>query len=578
MTAHHARLIIGTLLMFGSALPANLLQAGIAVIAANGEPSPTGNGALSLFNAPTLNAYGQTAFVAQLAGTSGGTTDHFALYRSDAGGLTQIVRTGSTVVNGLPMIGFYPAGSWIAADGTVTTIVGAGPAPAQIHNVIGDGGPITMQFPPGSPHPTGNGSLLGVQTATQNDAGVAVFSAIYTGGTPETGLYRRAVDGAISTVVLRNGTAPRGGMMTSFGLGTINEQGQIAARTTVDPGSGGVSSALRIDGSTVIELARQGDVASDGVTTLGGIFSPALAINDAGQIAFYAQYTRPQILGRGVFVADESGLQMVAPAQLPEMVPVINDARVLGITADGDVGFWAEGQGGVDPPSGLYVAAESGPTLVAIEDSLIPSGGKYFRRFLTDAMAYNDNGRMAFLAELSDVVNGAVSGRGLFTYGPEDGLTEIVKAGDSLAGGTVSSVFFYGSNGAVSLQAPDLSLSGLNNLGHVGFGYSLADGAGAGVAIWSLDAAFADADFDEDGHVDGADLAAWTQGFGTESAMRDDGDADSDGDVDGTDFLMWQRQLDSESANPAGSPIPEPAGAILIAWVACFASRRRRLC
>jgi hypothetical protein len=250
----------------------------------------------------------------------------------------------------------------------------------------------------------------------------------------------------------------------------------------------------------------------------------------------------------------------------------------LGIAADGDVGFWAEGSSGIDPPSGLYVANETGLTLIASEDALIPSGGKYFRRFFIDALAYNDHGGMAFLAELPDTINGAASGRGLFAYDPEQGLTEIIKVGDALAGVMVSSVLFYGSSGSVSLQAPDLSLSGFNNAGQVGFGYALSNGAGAGVAIWSPDAAVAEADFDEDGQVDGADLAAWKQGFGTtESALHDDGDADEDGNVDGADFLMWQQQFASESTTQARTSIPEPAGAAIIAWIACFTSRRRQL-
>lgn len=579
MPVSRAGILLRSFLAIGGALACAPVEAGIEIIAASGAPSPTGNGTLSLFNAPTLNANGQAAFVAQLAGTAGGTADHLALYRHESGGLTQIARTGSTVVNGLTMTGFYPAGSWIAADGTVTTIVAAGPAPAQIHNVIGDGGPITMQFPPGGAHPSGNGTLFGVQTATQNDLGVAVFTGIYTGGTPETGLYRRAVDGAISTVLLRNSTAPRGGALTTVGRGTINESGQIASHSTVNPGSGGVSTALRIDGSTVVELARQGDVASDGVTTLGGIFSSALAINDAGQIAFDAQYTQPPFQRRGVFVADDSGLRLLTPGVLPGMTSSVNDARVLGITADGAVGFWAEAATGIDPLSGMYVAKASGTTLVALEDAAIPSGGKYFRRFFADALTYNDHGGMAFLAELSDTVNGAAAGRGLFAYDPDDGLKEIVKVGDALGGGTVSSVFFYGSTGSVSLQAPDLSLSGLNNLGQVGFGYALAGGAGAGVAIWSPEAAFAGADFNEDGQVDGADLTAWTEGFGpTASAMHGDGDADEDGDVDGADFLKWQQQFGVSPTATAGVPIPEPASALLMAWVACLRGRRAKRC
>ncbi|MCA9230602.1 MAG: hypothetical protein KDA57_08120 [Planctomycetales bacterium] len=74
------------------------------------------------------------------------------------------------------------------------------------------------------------------------------------------------------------------------------------------------------------------------------------------------------------------------------------------------------------------------------------------------------------------------------------------------------------------------------------------------------------ADFDEDGDVDQADLAAWQHGFGTASAAEHhQGDADGDMDVDGADFLTWQTQYTgSISPLAASAPIPEPSGAVLL--------------
>ena len=76
-----------------------------------------------------------------------------------------------------------------------------------------------------------------------------------------------------------------------------------------------------------------------------------------------------------------------------------------------------------------------------------------------------------------------------------------------------------------------------------------------------------EADFTEDGVVDGADLAAWEVGYGATSlAQHGDGDADGDGDVDGADFVVWQRQLGS-SANAgaiANAAVPEPSTCTLV--------------
>jgi hypothetical protein len=70
-----------------------------------------------------------------------------------------------------------------------------------------------------------------------------------------------------------------------------------------------------------------------------------------------------------------------------------------------------------------------------------------------------------------------------------------------------------------------------------------------------------EADFNDDGKVDGADLTIWKMNAG---AADPDGDADFDGDTDGADFLVWQRQLGSMTPT-AGQAAPEPCGGLLVA-------------
>jgi hypothetical protein len=69
-------------------------------------------------------------------------------------------------------------------------------------------------------------------------------------------------------------------------------------------------------------------------------------------------------------------------------------------------------------------------------------------------------------------------------------------------------------------------------------------------------------DFDGNGVVNGADLAAWRTNFGDTTATLSQGDADDDDDVDGSDFLIWQRNVGA-AALLAGHAIPEPATAAL---------------
>ncbi len=79
------------------------------------------------------------------------------------------------------------------------------------------------------------------------------------------------------------------------------------------------------------------------------------------------------------------------------------------------------------------------------------------------------------------------------------------------------------------------------------------------------------ADFDEDGDVDGSDLAKWETGYGMASgAAHMDGDADEDLDVDGLDFLIWQRQFTGDLSLPASTAVPEPSSAILLMGLAAM--------
>ena len=87
--------------------------------------------------------------------------------------------------------------------------------------------------------------------------------------------------------------------------------------------------------------------------------------------------------------------------------------------------------------------------------------------------------------------------------------------------------------------------------------------------LLSVVAGFLEADFEEDGDVDGADLTRWRNNYGT-GTTHVLGDADADGDADGADFLVWQRQVGSAPAVVAGAVVPEPAGWALLMLAAAM--------
>lgn len=84
------------------------------------------------------------------------------------------------------------------------------------------------------------------------------------------------------------------------------------------------------------------------------------------------------------------------------------------------------------------------------------------------------------------------------------------------------------------------------------------------------------ADFDNSGTVDKADLLILRENYGAGL----DGDADFDDDVDGNDFRLWQRQASSSnSGGLSASAVPEPATVLLagmcLAINACRRNPRR---
>jgi len=88
-------------------------------------------------------------------------------------------------------------------------------------------------------------------------------------------------------------------------------------------------------------------------------------------------------------------------------------------------------------------------------------------------------------------------------------------------------------------------------------------------------------DFDDNGAVDGNDLAVWKTAFGTTDAA----DADGDGDSDGEDYLAWQRNFGltwedlAIQSTAATAAVPEPSAALILALSAAGllpVHRRRR--
>jgi hypothetical protein len=90
----------------------------------------------------------------------------------------------------------------------------------------------------------------------------------------------------------------------------------------------------------------------------------------------------------------------------------------------------------------------------------------------------------------------------------------------------------------------------------------------------TVDAPTEDADFDNDGDVDGRDFLTWQRGFGGVGS-NETGDADLDNDVDAGDLAIWRAEFGQPQ--PLFAAVPEPGTLSLcvgILTVAALFSRR----
>jgi MYXO-CTERM domain-containing protein len=85
-----------------------------------------------------------------------------------------------------------------------------------------------------------------------------------------------------------------------------------------------------------------------------------------------------------------------------------------------------------------------------------------------------------------------------------------------------------------------------------------------------------DADFNNDGRVDGNDFLAWQRNLGATGATNSQGDANGDGAVDAADLGVWRSSFGSGAAAVNAATVPEPTALALAAPLLLLAAARRR--
>ena len=500
----------------------------IQVVAVSGDAAPDGNGefaqhpagfpGLGAFDFPALGDNGMAAFRAYLTNTNGGGLDDTAVYVGDGSTLTQVSRAGDSA----------------AGDGIFNNY-----NPAKVN----DAGVATFV-----------GFLGGTSAGNGNNVGVYVRNGV-----------------SVTEVVRESNPAPGGDGTFSDNFNTspgINESGQVAFRAQLNGTSNGASNDTGIflySSGTLTQVAREGDAAPDGDGAISNLFSPP-SINDAGQLAFYANMTGAnnqaiifyngatlsQVARVGQTVPDNSGVfDSVSSASLNNQGHVAFQGTISGSSISGDHGLFLHdgvtlsqvvrvgdaapdgngtfsltnspafnnadqalffsiftGTNSGNDEDALVIGDLGGLTLVAREGNTAPDGNGVFSDFV--GYAINDAGHAAFYGTLTGTTGGSDDDTGIFLFDDGLGLIQIAREGDSFLGSTIVDLGFANGN-----TFEDDERSGLNAHGQVAYYFSLSDGRN-GVAIATVPGLGGlIGDLDGDGFVGITDLnivlGAWNQ-------------------------------------------------------------------
>lgn len=374
------------------------------VLAREGSAIPDGTGFYDNLKVANrryvMNNDGRVAFVSEMTGTPGGTSDNQAIWSSDGPGTeTEHVRIGdsapgtaSTFVGLFPptinqtspvAIAFYAyVGSFAAHPGHIyTNRSGASLLIAKITDAV-PGDPGTLhQFDESQP------------VSIEPDAGNVAFRAQLT-GTPwasedDSAIYFGA-GGGLTQVARGRQTVPGGGSKyDELYYPTVNVMGNAAFRATLRPTSDG--EAIVIAGASISAqlVVKTNDLHPDGISQFSGLYNPALS---AGNVTAFRATLKNTPLGglddEGVYRGD--GLLLIE---------------------------------------------------VAREGDTVPEGGGEFAAF-GSTVAINTQGQVLFSATLRNTPFGAGDNSALYLWDEFAGLTKLVRERDTIPSspGTVSSI------------------------------------------------------------------------------------------------------------------------------------------
>jgi hypothetical protein len=404
-------------------------------IALSGTATPAG-GTFSAFTNPVLNASGEVAFAASVAGgtsTSGiftGTsagTQAIALQGTPApaGGNFGSLYTSSTTTSLTLNSGGTLAFQAPLTSGTSTSGIFSGTLAATLGAVALQG---TASPGGGTYNAFGATGINAAISPVLNSSQIAFTSTLSGNGTATAGIFV-GTTGALQTAALLGQPAPG----TSYNYATaltqpvVNASGQVSFISLVNGGYGLFAGA---PGSVQL-VALQGTAAPGGAGTYGTI-STSPSINNNGQVAYYAALTGGSG-NYGVFAGAPGSVQPVAlvggvaPGTGGETYGGVTNVTINGA---GQVAFTASSLTGGSATSGLFLGAPGSVQAVALTGGTAPDGETYTS--FGSTLLSNDIGDVAFLVNVSG------GGTEELVAGTPGSLTELVKEGDIVDGMTVN--------------------------------------------------------------------------------------------------------------------------------------------
>jgi hypothetical protein len=177
---------------------------------------------------------------------------------------------------------------------------------------LGDGANLHQFNRRGESAPDGDGNFYDFQGLSLNHSGQVAYRGILTNTSNNQGIFRS--DGSGTKQIARAGqAAPDGNGTFAFTAGAvINDSGQVVFQGWMAGATGGAETGLfRGDGSSLLQIVRQGQAAPDDIGVIDTISGYA-HVNSDGQVAFTASLTGGGG-SEGVFLYDDTlGLIQVA--------------------------------------------------------------------------------------------------------------------------------------------------------------------------------------------------------------------------------------------------------------------------